>query len=72
MFFTRSRSTLILSLLERSPRLQRTPEPSVTQNPILFDPNRLSQGHSFQKRDFGYLDIFIIVTPLDFFFDENE
>ena len=48
--FTRSRSTKILSLLERSPRLQHTPESSVTQNPILFDPNRLSLGHSIQKR----------------------
>ena len=50
MFFTRSRSTLTLALLERSPRLQRTPEPSVTQNPILFHSNRLSLGHSFQNR----------------------
>ena len=50
MVFTRSRSTLTLMLLERSPRLQRTREPSVTQNPILFHPNRLSLGHSLQKR----------------------
>ena len=38
---------LTLSLLEHSPRLQRTPEPSIIHNPILFDPNRLSLGLDF-------------------------
>ena len=74
MVFTRFRSTQTLSLLERSPRLLRTPELSFTQKPISVDPNRFSLGHSFQKRVrfrvLGY--VFIIVTSSEKQVNENK